>query len=86
MFEVVGMTRLLCDAACALFWLAATPFYRIIRRAVHDELEDFEAPPPDDPAMEPLRLPEPPLALLEERVEVWEPGAEWRQRWDAMRP
>jgi hypothetical protein len=55
------MKHLAADAVVALFWLAMTPIYVVVRRALRDERE-VTAPPPT-----------PWLVLAEERIEVWEP-------------
>jgi hypothetical protein len=55
------MKRLTTDAVVALFWLAMTPVYVVVRRALRDDREVNTAPP----------LPW--LLLAEEQIEVWEP-------------
>ena len=56
------MTKLAADTVAALFWVAMTPLYWVVRRALRDELG-----PPGDPT-------EPWLARAEEQFEVWEPN------------
>ena len=48
------------DTLTALFWLVMTPLYKVVRRALRDELDDYDSDP------------EPWLATVEENVEVWE--------------
>lgn len=52
---------LAADTVSALFWLAMTPLYRVVRQALRDELDAG----PDTP--------EPWLVGIKEQLEVFEP-------------
>jgi hypothetical protein len=80
--------RLLLDALDGLLDLALAPIIKAMRQALREELTTGELAL----AVEEVELPvrtvplEPPLAVMEEQFEVWEPEHEWRARWDMMRP